>query len=72
MITTTLALAFLLPLATSHFTLDSPLARGFNEDQLAQFPCGGVRSTPSPIPIPYILNHPPPRPPHLTIPSPTS
>ena len=28
-------------LASAHFTLDYPKARGFDEDQLGQFPCGG-------------------------------
>ncbi len=51
MIPPTLALLLaLLPPALSHFTLDSPPARGFNEDQLSQFPCGGVRPPPHPSP----------------------
>lgn len=36
----------LLPLATAHFRLLSPAARGFNEDVLGTFPCGG-QDTPS-------------------------
>ena len=31
----------LLPLVTAHFQLLSPAARGFNEDVLRTFPCGG-------------------------------
>ncbi|KAL9613536.1 MAG: hypothetical protein Q9167_001921 [Letrouitia subvulpina] len=31
----------LVALAAAHFTLDYPAARGFDEDQLTQFPCGG-------------------------------
>ncbi|KAL8638492.1 MAG: hypothetical protein Q9228_004357 [Teloschistes exilis] len=34
-------LASLSSLATAHFTLDYPPARGFDEDQLGTFPCGG-------------------------------
>ena len=42
-------LFFLLPLTTlAHFTLDSPASRPFDEDTLAQFPCGG-QNTPSAI-----------------------
>ena len=37
----------LLPItALAHFTLDSPTSRHFDEDTLAQFPCGG-QNTPS-------------------------
>ncbi|KAL8716132.1 MAG: hypothetical protein Q9220_000037 [cf. Caloplaca sp. 1 TL-2023] len=31
----------LICLVSAHFTLDSPSARGFDEDQLVNFPCGG-------------------------------
>lgn len=31
----------LLHLISTHFTFDYPPARGFNEDTLANFPCGG-------------------------------
>ncbi|KAL8823745.1 MAG: hypothetical protein Q9191_005584, partial [Dirinaria sp. TL-2023a] len=42
-----LFLLSILPLtALAHFTLDSPPARGFDEDALVQFPCGG-QNTPS-------------------------
>ncbi|KAI4204936.1 MAG: hypothetical protein LQ350_000788 [Teloschistes chrysophthalmus] len=34
-------LVSLTSLATAHFTLDYPPARGFDEDQLGTFPCGG-------------------------------
>lgn len=34
-------LAAALPLASAHFTLDWPPARGFDDDTLVQFPCGG-------------------------------
>ena len=40
-------LAFLPVAALAHFHLDSPTARGFDEDALVQFPCGG-QNTPSP------------------------
>ncbi|KAH8601431.1 hypothetical protein B0O99DRAFT_501764 [Bisporella sp. PMI_857] len=33
-------------LASAHFELDYPTVRGFNEDNLSQFPCGG-QNTPS-------------------------
>lgn len=36
-----LALIFLAPLASCHFQLVSPKARGFDEDKLGNFPCGG-------------------------------
>ncbi|KAH9224779.1 hypothetical protein DL95DRAFT_378428 [Leptodontidium sp. 2 PMI_412] len=39
--TTTLTLAALLSLTTAHFNLDFPTARGFDEDKLSTFPCGG-------------------------------
>ena len=34
-------LFLLLPLVSAHFQLNSPSARGFDEDSLATFPCGG-------------------------------
>ena len=37
----------LIPLTTAHFLLNYPASRGFSEDQLSQFPCGG-QSTVSP------------------------
>ncbi|KAK6007614.1 hypothetical protein QM012_004428 [Aureobasidium pullulans] len=36
-----LLLGALLPLASAHFKLIYPAARGFDEDNLVQFPCGG-------------------------------
>jgi hypothetical protein len=30
-----------LPLASAHFLLDHPASRGFDEDKLGTFPCGG-------------------------------
>ena len=36
-----------LPFTTAHFLLNYPAARGFDEDKLVQFPCGG-QDTPSP------------------------
>ena len=39
--------ACLIPLTTAHFLLNYPASRGFSEDQLSQFPCGG-QSTVSP------------------------
>lgn len=36
-----LLLGALLPLASAHFKLIYPVARGFDEDTLTQFPCGG-------------------------------
>lgn len=39
-------LTLLLPLTTAHFLLNYPPARGFNEDLLVQYPCGG-QNTPS-------------------------
>ncbi|KAL8664780.1 MAG: hypothetical protein Q9202_002783 [Teloschistes flavicans] len=38
---TLLTLVSLTALASAHFTLDYPPARGFDEDQLGTFPCGG-------------------------------
>ncbi|CZT05642.1 uncharacterized protein RAG0_11624 [Rhynchosporium agropyri] len=38
---TTFALAALTSLATAHFNLDYPSARGLDEDKLTNFPCGG-------------------------------
>lgn len=38
---TSSALLLFLPLVSSHFHLVSPKARGFDEDKLATFPCGG-------------------------------
>jgi len=62
MLPTTLPLLLaLLPLATPHFTLDSPPARGFNEDQLSQFPCGGVRLPRYPSPPHSTPLHPHPQ-----------
>ncbi|KAG4429295.1 hypothetical protein IFR05_015226, partial [Cadophora sp. M221] len=43
---TTLVLAALTHLTTAHFNLDFPAARGFDEDKLSTFPCGG-QDTPS-------------------------
>ncbi|CAD0016940.1 unnamed protein product [Aureobasidium pullulans] len=36
-----LLLGALLPLVSAHFELIYPAARGFDEDNLGQFPCGG-------------------------------
>ncbi|KAH8688814.1 hypothetical protein BGW36DRAFT_309413 [Talaromyces proteolyticus] len=36
----------LLPIAAAHFTLDWPASRGFDEDKMPTFPCGGF-DTPS-------------------------
>ena len=41
------ALLLLLPFTTAHFLLNYPASRGFDEDKLVQFPCGG-QDTPSP------------------------
>ena len=44
----------LLPLTLSHFTLDSPKARGFDEDKLGTFPCGSqdtVSDSRTPFPL---------------------
>ncbi len=38
------SLSVLLPLASGHFNLNYPTARGFNEDLLGNFPCGGQNS----------------------------
>lgn len=45
-------LLLLLPLVSSHFTLDSPKARGFDEDKLGTFPCGGQDTVGDRIPWP--------------------
>ncbi|KAL8721893.1 MAG: hypothetical protein Q9225_001529 [Loekoesia sp. 1 TL-2023] len=37
----------LISIASAHFTLDYPPARGFDEDQTANFPCGGQNSVSS-------------------------
>lgn len=57
-------LLLLLPLVSSHFTLESPKARGFDEDKLDTFPCGGQDTvgdrTPWPInggPIQLKMEH---------------
>ncbi|KAL8839641.1 MAG: hypothetical protein Q9170_001647 [Blastenia crenularia] len=42
-----LLLSCLASLASAHFTLDSPPARGFDEDQLVNFPCGGQNTVSS-------------------------
>ena len=42
----TLAMASMASVATAHFTLDWPVNRGFNEDTMPNFPCGGY-NTPS-------------------------
>ena len=49
-----LALAALTSLTTAHFNLNFPAARGFDEDKLGTFPCGGqdtVSSTRTPYPL---------------------
>ena len=43
----TLHSLLLLPLALAHFELESPSARGFDEDQLTNYPCGGQNSVSS-------------------------
>ncbi|TVY17939.1 Uncharacterized protein LARI1_G004470 [Lachnellula arida] len=43
---TLFALAALAPFASAHFKLNYPAARGFDEDNLSQFPCGSF-DTPS-------------------------
>ncbi|KAF2712128.1 hypothetical protein K504DRAFT_464223 [Pleomassaria siparia CBS 279.74] len=48
MLSNALALASLLPLAASHFLLDYPTARGFNDDTATKFPCGGFDSVKTP------------------------
>lgn len=40
-------LSALLPLASAHFKLVYPAARGFDEDTLATFPCGGQNTVSS-------------------------
>lgn len=45
----------LLPLALAHFTLDSPKARGFDDEKLGTFPCGG-QDTVSDERTPFPLN----------------
>jgi hypothetical protein len=42
-----LLLGALLPLASAHFKLNYPAARGFDEDNLGQFPCGGQNTVSS-------------------------
>ncbi|KAH0154232.1 hypothetical protein KCU90_g8519, partial [Aureobasidium melanogenum] len=42
-----LLLSALLPLASAHFKLIYPAARGFDEDLLVQFPCGGQNTVSS-------------------------
>ncbi|KAI4721792.1 hypothetical protein E4T48_02022 [Aureobasidium sp. EXF-10727] len=42
-----LLLGALLPLASAHFKLVYPSARGFDEDNLPQFPCGGQNTVSS-------------------------
>ncbi|KAE8351367.1 putative GPI anchored protein [Aspergillus coremiiformis] len=37
-----LSLASLAPLVSAHFKLNYPASRGFDEDKMSQFPCGGV------------------------------
>lgn len=44
---TILTLFVLTSFASAHFTLDYPPARGFDEDQLVNFPCGGQNSVSS-------------------------
>ncbi|KAL8959383.1 MAG: hypothetical protein Q9193_003746 [Seirophora villosa] len=44
----------LVSVTSAHFTLDSPPARGSNEDEQATFPCGGsdsISSTRTPFPL---------------------
>lgn len=40
-------LSTLLPLTLAHFQLDYPIVRGYNEDTLGTFPCGGQNSVSS-------------------------
>ncbi|KAK5143845.1 hypothetical protein LTR04_001756 [Oleoguttula sp. CCFEE 6159] len=42
-----LSLFALLPLASAHFNLVYPAARGFNEDTIGTFPCGGQNTVSS-------------------------
>ncbi|KAI5210281.1 hypothetical protein E4T42_01435 [Aureobasidium subglaciale] len=44
---TQLLLGALLPLVSAHFNLVYPVARGFDEDQLGQFPCGSQNTVSS-------------------------
>ena len=44
----TLSLFSLLPLATAHFLLDWPTARGFDDDKASNFACGGFDSVKTP------------------------
>lgn len=37
-----LSLAAVLPMAAAHFTLQYPTSRGFDEDTMPEFPCGGM------------------------------
>ncbi|KAE8374867.1 hypothetical protein BDV26DRAFT_269114 [Aspergillus bertholletiae] len=37
-----LSLASLAPLVSAHFKLNYPASRGFDEDKMPQFPCGGM------------------------------
>lgn len=49
-----LTVTLLVSLTSAHFTVDSPPARGFNEEELAAFPCGGsnsIASTRTPFPL---------------------
>ncbi|TKA64753.1 hypothetical protein B0A49_12552 [Cryomyces minteri] len=46
-LTLPLSLFALLPLASAHFNLVYPAARGFNEDTLGTFPCGGQNTVSS-------------------------
>lgn len=61
---TTLLLAASATLASAHFKLNYPPARGFDEDTLPQYPCGGqdTVSERTPIPIgsgfPIQVRHP--------------
>lgn len=36
-----LSLALVATIVSAHFNLDFPTARGFDEDKLGTFPCGG-------------------------------
>ncbi|KAF2741117.1 hypothetical protein EJ04DRAFT_507531 [Polyplosphaeria fusca] len=48
MLSNTLALLSLLPLATAHFVLNWPTARGFEDEKAVNFPCGGFDSVKEP------------------------
>lgn len=37
-----LSLAAVVPMAAAHFTLQYPVSRGFDEDTMPEFPCGGM------------------------------